>query len=349
MAITAEELIRLIETDPELKRALQDQLVDAEAIQRALRDPAKRDEIRRVVLGDEWVDAPALLREIITLQRQQSEQIAALLETQRQHEALLREHTSLLREHSQILREHTQQLAMLIEAQQHHEAILQEHSRILQEHTQQLAMLIETQQRHEAILQEHTQQLAMLIETQQRHEAILQEHSAMLIRIENTQRTLQEQFAGLSGQFQGERYARTILRRAPAIFNGGEGGAPDSPAVRRRLKQWFRRAYGEIPSAPEDDDVYAADIIWWKNGNVLVGEISLKVDRLDVLRARRRAEVLRRAGVNATPVVIGTEWALDETREFDDQERVEWVVGGEFSSGMRDYRRIPEAPEDLED
>lgn len=106
MAITAQDIeafIRQVDADPELKRALQERLVDAEAIQRALSDPAKRDEIRRIVLGDEWVDAPALLRELAATQREQAaildkhtQQLPMLIETQQRHEAILNEHTELL-------------------------------------------------------------------------------------------------------------------------------------------------------------------------------------------------------------------------------------------------------------
>ena len=321
MAISAAELLSLIESDPELKRALQDQLVDADAIRRALQDPQKRAEIRRVVLGEEWEDILTILRQVA--------------ENQQRHEA--------------ILQEHTQQLAMLIETQQRHEAILQEH-------TQQLAMLIETQQRHEAILQEHTQQLAMLIETQQRHEAILQEHTrilqehtTMLMRLESDFQGLRSEFRGLAGRFEGREYEQRTVRRAPAIFNGGGGGATDSPAVRRRLRQWFRRAFGEIPASDEMEDVYLADLIWWKDGNVVVGEVSLKVDRLDVLRAKRRAALLRRAGVNTIPLVIGEEWAMDEALELAESEGVEWIVAKQYSEGIMAFRRLPEAAGDDEE
>ncbi|MFN4032541.1 MAG: hypothetical protein ACK4ME_02795 [Fimbriimonadales bacterium] len=36
--------------------------MDADAIRRALRDPNKRDEIRTLVLGEEWVNIPTILR-----------------------------------------------------------------------------------------------------------------------------------------------------------------------------------------------------------------------------------------------------------------------------------------------
>jgi len=350
------ELIRIVEENPELKRALQDRLVDAEAIQRALRNPEKRNEIRRAVLGEEWEDIPTILRQLAEGQQrheailqEHTQQLAMLIETQQRHEAILQEHTQILREHSQILQEHsrilqehTQQLAMLIETQQRHEAILQEHTQILREHSQIL-------QEHSRILQEHTQQLAMLIETQQRHEAILEQHTAQLNRLELEFQSLRNEFRGLAGRFDGAEYERRTLQRATAIFNGGNGGSPENPAVRRRLKQWLRAAFNEIPFNGDPGDIYLSDIIWWKNGTVIVGEISIKVDRLDVVRAKQRAELLRRAGVNVIPVVIGDDWAMDETRELARSEGVEWLVAKQFSEKILEFRRLPESADDDED
>ncbi|OYT72717.1 MAG: hypothetical protein CFK49_06820 [Armatimonadetes bacterium JP3_11] len=319
------ELIRIIEANPELKRALQERLVDAEAIQRALRDPEKRNEIRRAVLGEEWEDIPTILRQLAEGQQrheailqEHTQQLAMLIESQQRHEAILQEHTQILQEHSQILQEHSQ--------------ILQEHSQILQEHSQ--------------ILQEHTRQLAMLIETQQRHEAILEQHTAQLNRLESEFQSLRNEFRGLAGRFDGAEYERRTRQRATAIFNGGSGGSPDNPAVRRRLKQWLRAAFGEIPFNGDLDDVFMSDIIWWKNGTVIVGEISVKVDRLDVVRAKQRAELLRHAGVNAIPVVIGDDWAMEETRELAQSEGVEWLVAKQYSEKILEFRRLPEAAED---
>lgn len=225
---------------------------------------------------------------------------------------------------------------MLIETQQRHEVILQEHTRILQKHTR--------------ILQEHTQQLAMLIETQRRHEAILQHHTAMLMHLEEEVKALRQEFSGLSGRFEGEAYEKRTVRRAPSIFNGGGGGSPDSPHVRRRLRQWLRKAFGEIPTSGEESDIYAADLIWWKDGHVVVGEISTKVVRLDVLRAKRRAQLLSQAGVNAIPVVIGNDWAMRETYELALSEGVEWVVGGAYSEKAMAFRMMAEAEgDDAED
>ncbi len=360
----------MVESDPELKRALQDKLVDAEAIQRALRDPARRDEIRRLVLGDEWVEIPNILRQLVETQRQQTAQLAALIETQQRHEAILRElietqqrHEAILRElietqqrHEAILQEHTRILQEHSSTLQEHSRILQEHSRILQEHSRILQEHSRILQEHSRILQEHTQQLAMLIETQQRHEAILQEHTRilqehtnLLVQAGTEVRSLRDRVAGLAGQLEGEKFERSTVRRAPNIFLGGGGGSPESPIVRSRLKQWLKQVRRERRTLSEQSDPYLADIIWWKDGNVLVVEVSVKIDRLDVLRAKYRAQTLRDAGVNATPVVIGREWSMDETRELAQREGVEWILEEQFSDGMIPFRQIPEAEEDAED
>ncbi|MCS7065144.1 MAG: hypothetical protein NZL85_02585, partial [Fimbriimonadales bacterium] len=108
MALTVsdlDELLRLLEANPELLRALQDRIVDEQAILRVLSQRAEaREAIRRYVLQDELLELPALVRELI--------------EAQRRHEAILQEHSNILREHSDILQEHSN--------------ILREHSDILQ-------------------------------------------------------------------------------------------------------------------------------------------------------------------------------------------------------------------------
>jgi len=197
-----EELLRLLDENPEFLEALQDRIVDEKAILRALEKRAEvREAIRRQILHDEFLQLPELVRQLIEAQQHNEAQlqehnrlIRQLIESQQRHEAILQEHSRLLQQliesqqrHEAILQEHSRLLQQLIEAQQRHEAILQEHTRQLQEHSRLLQQLIEAQQRHEAILQEHTRQLQehsrllqQLIESQQRHEAILQEHTRQL-------------------------------------------------------------------------------------------------------------------------------------------------------------------------
>jgi hypothetical protein len=177
-----EELLRLLDENPEFLEALQDRIVDEKAILRAFQKRAEtREAIRRQILHDELLQLPELVRQLVEAQQRNAAQqqensrlIRQLIESQQRHEAILQEHTRQLQEHSRLLQQ-------LIESQRQHEAILQEHSRLLQQ-------LIESQRQHEAILQEHSRLLQQLIESQQRHEAILQEHSRLLQQLIESQR-----------------------------------------------------------------------------------------------------------------------------------------------------------------
>ena len=330
-----EELLRLLDENPEFLEALQDRIVDEKAILRALEKRAEvREAIRRQILHDEFLQLPELVRQLI--------------EAQQHNEAQLQEHNRLIRQ--------------LIESQQRHEAILQEHSRLLQQ-------LIESQQRHEAILQEHTRQLQehsrllqQLIEAQQRHEAILQEHARQLQELTAQVRRVvevQEQLArdiheikkwqsDLDGRLRGDELEKDVRRRARSIFAGGRGGHTDSPPVRRQLKRWLRTLNGDDAILESEADPQAADLIWIKGDKVIVVEVSVKVDRNDVNRAYERANTLRRAGVDAVPVVIGEEWTSDTVKDLAQSLTVEWYVQKKLSEGFIALRRISDDGEDDE-
>jgi hypothetical protein len=101
-----EELLRLLDENPDLLEALQERIVDEKAILRALEKRAEtREAIRRLVLRDDFLQLPDLVRQLI--------------EAQLRNEAQLQEHNRLIRQ--------------LIESQQRHEAILQENARQLRE------------------------------------------------------------------------------------------------------------------------------------------------------------------------------------------------------------------------
>ncbi len=136
-----------------------------------------------------------------------------------------------------------------------------------------------------------------------------------------------------------ERYERKILRQIGYLLNDGAGGSPEEADVRSRLSRWLTR----IAEEPHDDesDPTLADIIWWKGEHVAVIEVSLKVNGLDVLRAKRRAQTLQRAGIDVIPIVIGEEWAHPETKTLAQQEGVEWLVAKEFSPGLIEFRKLP--------
>ena len=265
-------------------------------------DHAFREEVRRLVLTEELLTLPEKVEELTKAVRE-------LVEAQR--------------EHSEILRQHSEQIAALVEAQRRieetlrqHSEILRQHSEILRQHSEQIAALIEAQNRTEA-------QIAALVEAQRRTWEELQ-------RLVTWQR-------GEAGRREGERYERQVIRRAPAILNGGQGGSPEQPIVQQRLTQLLAPFWQEGLIAPEDDPLLA-DLIWWKDEQIVVVEVSMRVDRYDVERAARRAATLRRAGAAAMGVVIGEDWATPETYNEAIQQQVEWFIGSEMSDGFREFR-----------
>jgi hypothetical protein len=274
-----EELLRLLDENPEFLEALQDRIVDEKAILRAFQKRAEtREAIRRQILHDELLQLPELVRQLVEAQQRNAAQqqehnrlIRQLIESQQRHEAILQEHSRLLqqliesqRQHEAILQEHSRLLQQLIESQQRHEAILQEHTRQLQEHSRLLQQLIESQRQHEAILQEHSRLLQQLIESQRQHEAILQEHSRLLQQlIESQQRheaILQEharQLQELTAQVRRvvevqEQMARDLhdLKEWRKGFDGLRRGAELEKEVRQRARIIFAGGRGGHPESP---------------------------------------------------------------------------------------------------
>jgi hypothetical protein len=143
---------------------------------------------------------------------------------------------------------------------------------------------------------------------------------------------------GEAGRRAGERYEREIVRRALALFNGGEGGAADEPWVRQRLAELLRARLDEGIVGAEEDPALA-DVLWWKRGQVAVVEASLQVNGGDVARAARRAATLGRAGARALAVVIGNEWATPGAAREAQALGVEWKVGPDLSDGFLAFRR----------
>jgi hypothetical protein len=302
-----EELLRLLDENPEFLEALQDRIVDEKAILRAFQKRAEtREAIRRQILHDELLQLPELVRQLV--------------EAQQRNAAQQQENSRLIRQ--------------LIESQQRHEAILQEHSRLLQQ-------LIESQQRHEAILQEHARQLRDLTAQVQRVVAVQEQMARDL-------HDFKEWRKGFEGLRRGAELEKEVRQRARTIFAGGRGGHPESPFVSRLLKNWLRTLNGDDPILEAEADPSAADLIWAKGNKVIVVEVSAKVDRDDVDRAYARASTLRRAGIDAVPVVIGDKWTSERTRARAEMRGVEWYVGKTLSEGFIALRRIPDDGEDDE-
>jgi predicted nucleic acid-binding Zn-ribbon protein len=159
-------------------------------------------------------------------------------------------------------------------------------------------------------------------------------------RLEERVTAVENKLNGLDGRLSGEDFERRTIARAVRILGIGEGGSPrEDPAVRQQVLQWLIQGGVLEENGDDESEPLWADLVWWKGDRVVVAEISLKVNGLDVLRAKRRAETLRQAGVNVIPVVIGNEWAHPETPDLANQEGVEWAVGGAYSEGLIAFRR----------
>ena len=197
---------------------------------------------------------------------------------------------------------------------------------------QAVAQLIEAQRRSEERLDRLEETVTRLAEAQLRSEVVLQEVKKGVESLAGWRR-------GEEGRRNGEQYERTIERRAPSLLGGGMGGGTQRDVVYSRVQELLAPLYQEDDLASEADPMMA-DIIWWKADRYIVAEVSIRVDRLDVLRASQRAESLRKVGVAATGVVIGDEWVAEDTLALAEKDSVEWKVGNAYSPGLIEYRRI---------
>lgn len=275
-------------------------------------DQAFREEVRQQILTEDLLALPERFDRLSEMMHELVGTVRELAEAQQRTE--------------QTLRRHSEQIEALIEAQRRTEAALQRHDQLIQRNTEQIQALIEAQHRTEAALQRQSEQIEALIEAQRRTEEELK-------RLVNWQR-------GEAGRCDGERYERDTIRRAFVLFNGGHGGAPDQD----RVAQWLAEQLGSLENmaalAPEEDP-FLADLIWHKGETTAVVEILLQVTGQDIVRAARRAETLRRAGIQALAVVIGDEWVVLDAHDQAQARQVEWKVGSDLSEGFLNLRRAP--------
>jgi len=230
----------------------------------------------------------------------------------------------------------------LIESDARNSAQIAELTRTVQRHDEAIATLIQTVQRHDALIAE-------LIQTVQRHDEQIAELVQVVRELAEAQRRtearlerLENRLEGEIGRQSGERYEREVVASAPVFFYGGQGGGLGNPMVQDQLRQWLQPLFEQGVEISNLANPFRADIIWWKGDRVMVVEVGIKVSRDDVNRAAARAELLRRAGVNATPAVIGEEWGLPDVQALAQQEGVEWFVGDGLSQGFLEFRKLPD-------
>jgi hypothetical protein len=275
------------------------------------RNPEWQERMRRAILSRELLELPerllALVQQLIESDARNSAQIAELTRTVQRHD---------------------EAIATLIQTVQRHDELIAELIQTMQRHDALIAELIQTVQRHDEQIAELVQVVRELAEAQRRTEARLE-------RLEN-------RLEGEIGRQSGERYEREMVASAPVFFYGGQGGGLGNPMVQDQLRQWLQPLFEQGVEISHLANPFRADIIWWKGDRVMVVEVGIKVSRDDVNRAAARAELLRRAGVNATPAVIGEEWGLPDVQALAQQEGVEWFVGDGLSQGFLEFRKLPD-------
>jgi len=305
-------------------------------------NPEWQERMRRAILSRELLELPArleylssLVQQLIEADARRGEQIAELAQSIRELRETVQRHTETLQRHDERITALEQVVQELKELTQRHTEILQRHDNQIAELAQVVRELAEAQRRTEA-------QVAELAEAQRRTEAQVAELAEAQRRTEARLERLDNRLEGEIGRRSGERYEREVVADAFTLFYGGRGGSPKEPAVRDQLAHWLQPLLEQGVEITPSVSPFRADIIWWKGDRVMVVEVGIKVSRDDVNRAVARAQLLRHAGVNATPAVIGEEWGLPEVQALAQREGVEWLVGDGLSQGFLEFRKLPD-------
>jgi hypothetical protein len=135
-----------------------------------------------------------------------------------------------------------------------------------------------------------------------------------------------------------EAYKRRVELQSIRLFGAGHGGSISRDRVYIHMNGLMARL-PDLNQIEDESDPMLADVIWWKGDHYAVVEVSLRVDRLDVLRAARRAETLRQSGVDALGVVIGEDWIADDTEILARENDVAWKVGADVSPALITFRQ----------
>jgi predicted nucleic-acid-binding protein len=303
------------------------------------RNPEWQERMRRAILSRELLELPerllALVQQLIESDARNSAQIAELTRTVQRHDEAIATLIQTVQRHNEILLRHDELIAELIQTVQRHDALIAELIQTVQRQGEQIAELTRTVRRHDEILQHHDERIAELVQVVRELAEAQRRAEARLERLEN-------RLEGEIGRQSGERYEREVVASAPVFFYGGQGGGLGNPMVQDQLRQWLQPLFEQGVEISHLANPFRADIIWWKGDRVMVVEVGIKVSRDDVNRAAARAELLRRAGVNATPAVIGEEWGLPDVQALAQQEGVEWFVGDGLSQGFPEFRKLPD-------
>lgn len=195
----------------------------------------------------------------------------------------------------------------------------------------------DAQARSDERLERIDRHLAHIAEVQARTDQRLDRLTEQVRTLAETVQRIATWQEGEEGRRRGERYEAEMIRRAPALFMGGEGGATHEYVIRTRVTELLaHRLSGNGLS--DEENPFLADLIWWKGGQIALAEVSVQVDASDVHRAAQRAETLRLSGAPVMPMVIGDKWAMTGVQAVASGVGVEWKVGDDLSDGFVRFR-----------
>jgi hypothetical protein len=270
--------------------------------------PEWRAELRRLLLSDDVLALPAIVRDLAAAQQRTEERLGALTEAQQRTEERIEQLEGIVQTLAEAQQRTEERLGALAEAQRRTEARLERLEGVVQ-------TLAEAQQRTEA-------RLDMLVEAQQRTEEHLERLERVIYDLAEAQRRTEDRLGSLAdaywrttntvGDLKGRVLEITYRDKASAYFG---------PLLRRLrvVAPYSLEETLETYLSPEEfKDLLLLDLlvsgqprhdrtlpeVW------LAIEISAVVDQEDVDRARRRAMLLRQVGYRAIPVVAGEQATL---------------------------------------
>lgn len=167
----------------------------------------------------------------------------------------------------------------------------------------------------EAVLAGLQKAVVELVETQRQLVEVQSQQAADIHELKTDMSQVKFDIASLKGDvasLKGKAYEQEYRSKASGIFgNFLRRGRDRTDDIAEQLYE--AAALGKISQA-ERRQVLAADLLWGGKSYIdateviVVLEASWRAEKNDVERATRRAEILRRIGFQAIPVVAGTEW-----------------------------------------
>ena len=269
--------------------------------------PEWREELRQLVLTEELLKLPELVHELTEAHKRSEARLAGVEERLTRIEQSIAELVEITKQHEERLAGVEERLAKV-------EARLEGVEERLTRLEESVAQLVEVQKQHEERLTRLEESVAQLVEVQKQHEERLAKVEQSIIELTEAQKRTEQQVQRLTdrmGQMAGD-LLEIKYRDKPSSYFGRivrQARLVDLADVEAML--------GERLSDEQLFDLLQLDLVVHGQLRQFKGkrkeqpevwlaiEVSSVVDREDVERAERRAEILRQAGLPVLAVAAG--------------------------------------------